>query len=188
MEPGHASLLLARASNLLSFQVMSLDSARPTPQAGDPLVDQLAGFFRNHPAWRRAARILDDGCTSRVTFRHRPGEEWRLLRRGDRTVLERGTAEDPDFAFDFSTGAIDRITSIEGDVADFAIELLTSAMDPDEERSVTIEVVAPFHRLLRRGYVRLLLAGGGPLLTFGWRHGVRTMRDLQDLVSRVRRQ
>lgn len=167
---------------------MSIDAARTTPQAGDPVVDQLAGFFRDHPAWRRAARMLDDRCTSRVTFRHRPGEEWRLLRRGDSTVLERGIAGDPDFAFDFSTGAIARITSVEGDVADFAIELLTSAIDPDEERSVTIEIVAPFHRLLRRGYVRLLLAGGGPLLAFGWRHGVRTMRDLQALVSRLRGQ
>lgn len=152
----------------------------------DPTVDRLRSFFRDNPIWQKAAEVIDQKSTSRVTFRHRPGEEWRLLRRRERTVLEPGLAADPDFAFHFSEGAVDRITAVEGDIADFAIELFSAALDTNEETSLGLEVIAPFGRLFRRGYVRLLWAGGGALLAFGARNGIRSIGELRDLVAHLR--
>lgn len=152
-------------------------------EGADPIVDRLAEFFHSHPVWQRAAGLLDRTACSRVTFTHRPAEEWRLVREGDHAILEPGVAQDPDLAFEFTPGAVERITEVEGDVSRFAIALFTAALDSDPERRLRLEVLAPFARLLRRGYVRLLWAGGGPLLAFGSQHGIRTMSQLRDLVA-----
>lgn len=163
--------------------MVASDAFAQRGERADPVVDRLAEFFRSHPVWQRAAGLLDRSACSRVTFTHRPGEEWRLVRDGDRASLELGRAKDPDLAFEFTPGAVERITEVEGDVSGFAIALFTAALDSDPERRLRLEVLAPFARLLRRGYVRLLWAGGGPLLAFGSRHGIRTMRQLRDLVA-----
>ena len=47
-------------------------------------------------------------------------------------------------------------------------------------------VVAPFATLVRRGYLGLLAAGGPRVLAFGAAHGVRTLRQLRELVTRLR--
>ena len=51
---------------------------------------------------------------------------------------------------------------------------------------IDLRVVAPFWRLLRRGYVRLLLAGGPKVLAFGARHGVGDLAALRRLVAAQR--
>lgn len=165
-----------------------------TPETGthdshlqDPVVDELGSFFREHPVWQRAAGLLDRTACSRVTFSHRPGEEWSLVREGDHAALQPRKATDPDLELHFTPGAVERITAVEGDVADFAIALFTTALDDDPEARLGLRIVAPFARLLRRGYVRLLWAGGGPVLAFGARHGIRTIGQLQDLVKQMSR-
>ncbi len=153
----------------------------------DPVVDRLATFFREHEVWRKAALLLDRSACSRVTFCHRPGEEWRLVRRGDHASLERGVARDPDLAFHFTPASVERVTGVDGDVAEFAIALFDAALETNPEEKLGLEVLAPFSRLLSRGYVRLLWAGGGALLAFGSRHGIRTIGQLRDLVGRLNR-
>ena len=152
----------------------------------DPIVQRLGRFFREHDVWTAAAELVDEESSSRVTFSHRPGEEWRLVRREGRTVLEPGRARDPDFAFHFTPGAVETVTAVKGDIADFAIALFSAALETDPARSLGLDVIAPFPRLLRRGYIRLLWAGGGPLLAFGARNGIRTMGQLRDLVANLR--
>jgi len=151
--------------------------------AADPVVSRLQRFFGEHEVWRAAADLLDARASSRVTFSHRPGEEWRLQRRRGHTVLEPGRAADPDLAFHFTPGAIERVTSVDGGLADFAIELFSAALDDDPTRGLRIEILASFPRLVRRGYVRLLWAGGAALIAFGARHGIHTVGDLRSLIS-----
>lgn len=158
----------------------------PTPPI-DPVVSHLREFFQKNEIWRTAADFLSGASSSQVTFSHLPAEEWRLVRRGGHTVLEPGRAEDPDLVFHFTPGAVERITQVDGDMANFAIALFDAALDDDPGRNLGLEVVAPFSRLARRGYLRLLWAGGGPLLAFGANHGIRTIGQLRDLVASVRR-
>ena len=152
----------------------------------DERVERLARFFREEPAWTEAARHLVPSASSAVSFTHRPGERWRLVRRGGETILEPGIADDPDFELTFAPGAIDRITAARGGVGAFAVALFGSIADADPAHRTDLRIVAPFHRLARRGYLRLLIAGGPAVLAFGARHGIRTLGDLRRLVRRLR--
>jgi len=153
----------------------------------DLSVERLARLFSEHPAWREAARLLDRRVTSTVFFRHRPGEPWHLERRGDETLLLPGAAHDPDFAFRFTPAAIDRLAAVRGNAGDFAAQLFALAYSPDPELRVNIRVAVGLTRLLRRGYVRLLLAAGPRARAIGFAHGETGMSSLQHLVGSLRR-
>ena len=152
----------------------------------DPQVRRLAELFRSHPIWCEAARQIAADGSCAVFFSHRPGEPWRLVRRGGVSVLEPGPAEDPDLAFCFSPAAIEALAHTKGGVGDFALALFRLGLEDDPERRVRIRVIAPFGRLLRRGYVTLLLRGGPRLLRFGARHGVRSLAELRRFVDSAR--
>jgi hypothetical protein len=157
-------------------------SAEP---AGDPHVERLARLFREHPAWCQAALLLRDEATSRVLFRHRPGERWRLVREAGETRLLPGDASDPDLVFRFPPAAIERLARAEGSIGDFAVGLFGLVVTDDPDSRVDLRVAAPFSRLARRGYVRLLVAAGVRVLAFGARHGVRSLGELRRLVERL---
>jgi hypothetical protein len=153
----------------------------------DPSIERLARLFREHPAWREAARRIDRRATSDVYFSHRPGEAWHLERRGDETLLLPGVAADPDFSFRFPPAAIDRLEAVRGGAGDFAAELFSLALSDDPALRVDLRILADFPRLLRRGYVRLLATAGMRVRRLGAAHGVFGLRDLGRLVARLRR-
>jgi hypothetical protein len=155
--------------------------------ARDPRIERLARLFRDHPAWREAARMIDPHSTSTVYFRHRPGEPWHLERHGGETLLVPGAADDPDFVFLFSPGAIDRLAAVRGGSGDFAAALFTLALSNDPELGVEIRIAASYARLVRRGYVGLLLAAGPRVRAIGKAHGVYGMASLHRLVTQLRR-
>lgn len=143
-------------------------------------------MFHEHPAWCAAAAFLADDATSAVWFRHRPGEAWRLVRRDGRTELERGGDPDPDLAFRFTPPAVDRLAAVRGGVGEFAVALFALALEEDADARVEIRVRAPFWRLLRRGYVTLLLRAGPKVAAFGAAHGVHSLAGLRRLVREAR--
>jgi hypothetical protein len=149
----------------------------------DRTVAELARLFVEHPAWLDAASRIGERASSNVYFRHRPGEVWHLVRSGGRTRLEAGPAADPDFVFRFSAGAVRRLASVSGGLDDFAIELF-SLLDESDALRVDFRVVAPLRHLVRRGYLRLLLAAGPRVAVLGARHRVRNLWGLRALVAR----
>jgi hypothetical protein len=154
----------------------------------DGTVRTLARLFREHPAWVEAARHLAGRSQSAVFFSHLPGRPWRLVRRRGQTRLLRGRAHDPDFVFCFTPAAVARLAAVKGDVGDFAVELFSRILEPRAERAIGFRIIAPFGRLARRGYVRLLLAAGPKLAVFGAARGVRTLVDVRRLVGRMQQQ
>lgn len=157
----------------------------PSPEP-DAHVERLAELFRAHPVWCAAARRISAESTSNVFFRHRPGEAFRLVRRAGESVLEPGPAADPDLAFCFPPAAIAALEATLGGVDDFALALFRLMLEADPEQRVELRVIAPFTRLLRRGYVGLLLRGGPRLLRFGAEHGVRNAAELRRIIQTVR--
>ena len=153
----------------------------------DLWIETLARMFREHPAWKETARMIDPRSTSTVYFRHRPDEPWHLVRRGDETLLLPGAAEDPDFVFRFTPGAIARLSAVRGNAGDFAAELFTLAWSDDSTVRVSIRITCGFARLLRRGYVRLLLAAGPRARAIAAAHGVEGMSSIQHLVATMRK-
>jgi hypothetical protein len=160
----------------------------PSP-GSDPTAQALATLFREHPAWIRAARHLASRAESAVFFAHLPGRHWRLVRRRGHTLLIEGRAHHPDFAFRFTPAAVERLAAVQGDdVGDFAVELFACILEDREAQRIDFRIVAPFATLVRRGYVRLLLAVGPKIVVFGAARGVRTLGELRRLVARMRGQ
>jgi hypothetical protein len=152
----------------------------------DPWVERLTRVVE-HPVWRGVGRLLDPRMSSTVSFTHRPGESWRLERRGDRTVLLPGAAPDPDFLLRFTPAAVDRLAALHGSAGDFVAELLALASASDPELRIDIQVAVRFARLLSRGYVRLLLAAAPHMRAIGFAHGESGVSSLQQLATAMRR-
>jgi hypothetical protein len=156
------------------------------PDYPDAHVAALADLYRRHPAWRAAAAYLADESTSAVWFAHRRGEPWHLERGGGESWLRPGRTPDPDFVFRFTPASIHELAGAGSAVGDFAVCLFELMVDPDEERRVAFRIAAPFSRLARRGYVRLLLESGPRVAAFAARHGITGLRSLHRLVRAVR--
>ncbi len=153
--------------------------------APDAVVERLARLFGEHPAWVRAARQLAPEATSSVYFSHRPGEVWHLEQPRGTTQLLPGAAADPDFVFRFTPAAIARLEAVGGGIGDFAVELFRLVLADDPELRVGLRIAARFGRLLRRGYLGLLVAAGPRVLAFGAAHGIRTPGALRRFVTQI---
>jgi hypothetical protein len=156
------------------------------PGTGDATTERLAQLFAGHSAWRTAARRLSREATSTVYFTQRPGEAWRLERRGEASRLLPGAASDPDLVFRFTPAAVEQLAAVTGGVGDFAVALFELLTSRDPEARVDLRIAAGFPRLVRRGYLGLLAAGGPQVLAFGASHGIRSLTALRRFVSQRR--
>jgi len=153
----------------------------------DACVSRLAGLFRSHPAWTRAAALLSQEACSNVRFQHRPGEIWHLARVDGVTRLEPGARRDADLELAFPPGAVERLAATGGGIGAFAVALFELAVERDPALRVDLRILAPFSRLVRRGYLRLLVAGGPSVLAWGAAHGVGTLGELRRWIARMRK-
>jgi hypothetical protein len=150
----------------------------------DPHVELLRKLFLTHPAWLAAARYIKDGSSSSVRFSHVPGA-YHLLRKEGQSLLLDGPASAPDFAFRFTPRAIERLSAVQGsDIGDFGVELLECVGANDPDTQVRLRVVAGFSKLLRGGYVNLLLKGGQRVLAHGGKGA--SLSDVRKLVTQLR--
>lgn len=109
-----------------------------------------------------------------------------MRRRGETRLLP-GPTPDPDFVFRFTPAAIRELGEAGSEIGDFAVRLFELMIDPDENRRVGFRIAVSFARLVRRGYLRLLLASGPRVAAFASRHGVGGVRSLRALVRALRR-
>lgn len=149
----------------------------------DDVIDRLARLFLEHPTWIDASRYISADATITVFFSHRPGKAWHLENQAGKILLLPGVAEDPDFVFRFTPAAIERLESVGEGMDDFAVELFHLMLEESKDEGVAFRVVAGFPRLLRRGYVRLLLSAGPRVIAFGEALGILNLNDLRKLVS-----
>jgi hypothetical protein len=154
--------------------------------SSDVYIASLARLFLEHPVWIEAAKCLSTDATSTIFFSHKPGQAWHLENRKGKILLLPGAAEDPDFVFRFTPAAVLRLEGVDRRMDDFAVELFRLMLEESIDEGVGFRIVVGFLRLLRRGYVRLLLSAGPGVLVFGAAHGVRSFRSLRRLVASSR--
>ena len=152
----------------------------------DEYVERLARLFREHPVWIQASKYISTDATSTIYFSHKPGQAWHLENRKGEILLLPGAAVDPDFVFRFTPAAVKRLEAVDRGMDDFAVELFRLMLEESLDKGVAFRVAAGFPRLLRRGYVRLLLSAGPGVLAFGAAIGVLNLRSLHRLVTSSR--
>jgi hypothetical protein len=152
----------------------------------DKYIARLASLFLEHPIWVEASKFISSDATSTIFFSHKPGQAWHLENRAGEILLLPGAAEDPDFVFRFTPTAIKRLEAVDQGMDDFAVELFRLILEESMDEGVEIRVVTGFPRLLRRGYVRLLLSAGPGVIAFGAALGVLNLRSLRRLVASSR--
>lgn len=145
----------------------------------DEWIERLARLFVEHPAWVEAANLLSGDATSTVYFTQRPTEVWHLCTQAGGTRLLPGAARDADLVFRFSPESIRALERTDGGIGEFAVALFEEITGDRAQ----LRIRAPFLRLARRGYVKLLFAAGPKVIAFGARHGVTTLGGLRKLVA-----
>lgn len=151
----------------------------------EDIVQTLRHFFAEHPVWVEAARSVKNGANSEVYFAGTKGQ-WHLMRDDGVSYLREGRAPSPDLSFVFTEAAVHRLVSMDGkEISDFAIILFDLITSEDENEKVGFRVTGSFFRILRRGYVQVLLKGGPRVLQYAARHGVTNLTDLSRLLSKV---
>ena len=150
----------------------------------DDAIDCLARLFREHPAWIAAARHLLPEATSTVYFSHRR-DAWHMEQREGETQLLVGAAASPDFVFRFTPMSIERLAAVQGGIGDFAVELFTLVTEEDPALQIGFRVAAGFPRLVRRGYLRLLLEAGPRVTAFGVLQGIESIGALRRFVAQL---
>ena len=151
----------------------------------DKYVEKLRHHFLHHPVWVEAAKPIREGAQSLVTFSHLKGI-WHLRREGGKSLLVQGRPDQPDFGFCFTPPSIERLTEIEGDIGDYAVTLFSLITHPDPQVRIGFKVYASVPRLLKMGYVQVLLRGGPKVLQYAGQRGVRTLGDLFRLFQELR--
>lgn len=162
---------------------MQYQSPTPVP---DEAKRRLVNYFAENPAWVSAAKPLGDGVCSRVYF-FGEDTEWNLVRRNGVSVLEPGRADNPDFEFTFSEGAINYMTELaEGTIGDFATRFYECCFLMDEARRVEFQVVSSVSQIVRRGYWIIVLKGGFKVLKIARQHGIGGVQDIKRLFGLLR--
>jgi hypothetical protein len=150
---------------------------------GGEAVERLARLFREHPGWRSAAQRIEEGSSSDVFFTGHAGRAWHLEKVAGETLLTPGRSPDPDFVFRFTSASVERLEAVSGGVGRFAVELFRLILETDPKLRIGFRIVAPFSKLVRRGYLGVLAAGGLPVLAFGASRSVRSLADLRRVVE-----
>lgn len=154
-----------------------------TVASEDSSLSILRRFFESHPTWVEAAESVHDGANSEVFFTDREGH-YHLMREDGHSLLLEGAAPSPDFSFLFTPGAIDHLAEMkEGTIGDFAICIFDLITTDDPKLRVGFRVNGPFLRILRRGYLQVLLKGGPRVLQYAAGHGVTSLSELKKLLD-----
>jgi hypothetical protein len=132
--------------------------------------EALKRFFETAPAAAAATRPLSREAEVGLDLEGGPA---RFTMASGRAELEGGAARDPDFTLAIPDAAVKHITSFaRSDAGELGIEFFKLAISRDPAIKVRIRIQASTPRLVSRGYLGVLAAGG---LKVGWwllRNGV----------------
>jgi hypothetical protein len=162
---------------------MSTVSPKPVSEEAK---QRLITFFATNPAWMSAAKPLGEGVSSRLYFAG-DEREWRLIRRKGVSVLEPGPAENPDFSFTFTEGAVDYMTELQdGSIGDFATRMYECCFLLDDDQRIDFQVVSSVAQVIRRNYWIIVLKGGFKVLKIARQHGIGGVQDFKRLFGLLR--
>lgn len=132
----------------------------------DSHTEAMSNALARHEGWRAVSRRIKSGAKAKVVFSHRPGDPWHVVWQRSGSLLRPGPVVDPDAAFLLTPGSIARLSTLDGGIPEIGSELAALLTHDDSELRMDLRITAPLSKLIRHGYVRLLLEAAAGGLTF----------------------
>jgi hypothetical protein len=141
-------------------------------------LEALRSFFEHAPAARRAVRPLARGARVNLAL---DGGDARFTMESGAPEVHAGAAPDPDFTLTLPSGAVERVTGMEGDdVGAFGVEFFKLVLERDPALRVRVRVNASTARLLGHGYLGVLALGGAKVAWWLLKNGVKNPKAAID--------
>lgn len=145
----------------------------------------LKQFFESHPVAQKATAPLKRGAEVAVHFTDLPGRTFRFYKEDDAPRLTESSPQDADFDLTLAPLAVQEIVALEGhEVGDFGIAFFSHLIASEPERKVQVKLHAGPLKLLRRGYLGVLVLGGPKVLGWLARKGVK---NPMEAIERLRK-
>ena len=147
----------------------------------------LQRFFESSESARRASSHLRKAAQVGVKFTDIPGDYTFKLVDGAPRFLS-GPAEDPDFVLTMAPGAVTAIAAQpNADVGDLGILFFQHIVAQDPESKIHVKLHSGLLKLTMRGWLGVMAAGGGKVMAWLAKKGLKGPSAIASAVAKLKK-
>jgi hypothetical protein len=156
-------------------------------QSAEPSNVVLQRFFESSESARRASSHLKKAAEVGVRFTDVPGDFHFKLVDGKPRFMN-GAPQDPDFDLTLAPGAVSAIAAQpDADVGDLGILFFQHIVARDPQAKINVKLHSGLIKLTMRGWLGVMAAGGGKVMGWLAKKGLRGPSAIASAISRLRK-
>jgi hypothetical protein len=156
-------------------------------QSAEPSNVVLQRFFESSESARRASSHLKKAAEVGVRFTDVPGDFHFKLIDGKPRFMN-GAPQDPDFDLTLAPGAVSAIAAQpDADVGDLGILFFQHIVARDPQAKINVKLHSGLLKLTMRGWLGVMAAGGGKVMGWLAKKGLKGPSAIASAISRLRK-
>jgi hypothetical protein len=156
-------------------------------QSAEPSNVVLQRFFESSESARRASSHLKKAAEVGVRFTDVPGDFHFKLVDGKPRFMN-GAPQDPDFDLTLAPGAVSAIAAQpDADVGDLGILFFQHIVARDPQAKINVKLHSGLIKLTMRGWLGVMAAGGGKVMGWLAKKGLKGPSAVASAISRLRK-
>jgi len=156
-------------------------------ESAEPSNVVLQRFFEKSESARRASAHLKRAAEVGVRFTDVPGDFHFKLVDGKPRFMN-GAPQDPDFDLTLAPGAVSAIAAQpDADVGDLGILFFQHIVARDPQAKINVKLHSGLVKLTMRGWLGVMAAGGGKVMGWLAKKGLRGPSAIASAISRLRK-
>jgi hypothetical protein len=156
-------------------------------QSAEPSNVVLQRFFESSESARRASSHLKKAAEVGVRFTDVPGDFHFKLVDGKPRFMN-GAPQDPDFDLTLAPGAVSAIAAQpDADVGDLGILFFQHIVARDPQAKINVKLHSGLIKLTMRGWLGVMAAGGGKVMGWLAKKGLKGPSAIASAISRLRK-
>jgi hypothetical protein len=158
-----------------------------TEQGAEPSNVVLQRFFESSESARRASSHLKKAAEVGVRFTDVPGDFHFKLVDGKPRFMN-GAPQDPDFDLTLAPGAVSAIAAQpDADVGELGILFFQHIVARDPQAKINVKLHSGLLKLTMRGWLGVMAAGGGKVMGWLAKKGLKGPSAIASAISRLRK-
>lgn len=167
----------------MTTEQTSAAPAKPT----EPSDKILQRFFETSDAARKASSPLKKAAEVAVRFTDVPGDFFFTVADGT-PKFNAGKAKDPDFELTMAPGAVAAIAAQpNADVGDLGILFFEHILSREPQHKINVKLHSGVMKLTMRGYLGVVAQGGGKVMGWMARKGLKGPSAIASAISRLKK-